>query len=81
MKSIDEILDMSRSTGDIINDLKDKRVSVPSWSSLRTDYLPEHHFILKDQEGSRDTLRKAGTREEAARIALGLEKMLVTRMS
>lgn len=67
--------------GSIIKQLKNKSVSIPAWSSLINDYEPEKHEIVNDTISRKDRIRKDGTKEEASRIYIGLEKLLVKRMT
>lgn len=81
MKEISEILDMSRPADAIISDLKNKSVDVPSWSNLVKDYDPELHQIVHDNTGRKDKIRKDGHIERAARLPIGLERLLTKRMT
>ena len=81
MDEITEILDLSRPIDNIINDLKEKSVCVPSWEVLMKAYDPKLHEIVKDDVTRKDKLRKDGTKEEASRIYIGLEKLLTKRMT
>lgn len=81
MKDINEILDMSRPADSIVADLKDKSVYVPEWDALRKDYEPTEHMIVKDTINRRDKIKSDGTVDKAARIHIGLEKLLTKRMT
>lgn len=81
MNEITEILDLSRPVDNIINDLKEKSVCVPSWEVLKKAYDPKLHKIVKDDVTRKDKLRKDGAKEEASRIYIGLEKLLTKRMT
>lgn len=81
MDEITDILNPSRPSGDIINDLKEKSVCVPSWDVLLRDYEPKLHEIVNDNVNRKDKIRKDGTKEEASRIYIGLEKLLTKRMT
>lgn len=81
MEEIKRILDSSRPVGDIITDLKQKSVEVPSWSDLIKSYEPTFHDIVKDNVKRRDRTRADGTIEKASRIYLGLEKLLTSRIT
>ena len=79
MAKITDIIDFnSRGTSEIIADLKDKSVFVPSWDKLVTEYEPSLHEVVKDHTNLKD--KKNGT-EKSARIPLKLEKLLCLRMS
>ena len=82
MADIKSILDFSsRSVADIIQDLRDKSVSVPDWKKLLIDYEPTKHEICTDTTTLKDKHRSDGTQEPSARIHIGLEKLLCRRMS
>lgn len=81
MDEITQILDLSRPVENIINDLKEKSVCVPSWDVLLRDYEPRLHEIVNDNVNRKDKIRKDGTKEEASRIYIGLEKLLTKRMT
>ena len=79
MAKIVKIIDFNgMGTSDIIANLKDKSVPVPSWSKLVNKYEPSLHEVTKDHVNLKD--KKNGT-EKSARISLGLEKLLSLRMS
>lgn len=59
--------------------LKNKTMSIPSWGTLVKDYDPTRHKIVHDQINRRDKIRKNGIVEKAARIHIGLEKLLTSR--
>ena len=81
MDEITSLLNSGASASSIINMLKNKSVSVPSWSNLINDYEPTKHEIVNDTTSRKDKIRKDGLREEASRIYIGLEKLLVKRMT
>ena len=81
MKTLEEIFTDGRDAGSIVDDLKVKSVVVPDWAKLIRDYEPSFHKIRFDKTGRRDKTRSDGTVEEAARISIGLEKLLVRRMT
>lgn len=84
--NIKEILDLNRPTDDIITDLKRKTVSVPDWSELIKDYEPALHRIKTDKLTYPDKIiqddkgRTIGI-EPITRVAVGLQKLAVNRMS
>ncbi len=78
---IEEIIDFNRPVKDIIEDLRDKTVCPPLWENLRKKYYPREHKVLEDKVILRDKIRKDGTTEKSARIALGYEKLLANRFS
>ena len=81
MDEITMLLSSGAPIGSIIKQLKNKSVSIPAWSSLINDYEPEKHEIVNDTISRKDRIRKDGTKEEASRIYIGLEKLLVKRMT
>jgi len=80
MKSIDEILS-GHDVETIISELKNKTIYVPAWSLVLRDYEPKLHRIVTDHNNRRDRIRKDGTKENASRIHIGLEKLLTKRIS
>lgn len=81
MDEITKILNSSRPVDNIINDLKEKSICVPSWDVLLRAYDPMLHEIVTDNITRKDKIRKDGTKEEASRIYIGLEKLLVKRIT
>lgn len=81
MDEITAILDSSRHIDNIINDLKEKSVCVPSWIKLIKAYEPTLHEIVTDTITRKDKIKSDGTKEEASRIYVGLEKLLTKRMT
>lgn len=81
MDEITSILDNSRSADEVINDLKEKTVAVPSWSKLINDYEPKLHTIVSDTVTRKDKIKSDGTVEKASRIYIGLEKLLTKRIT
>lgn len=81
MGHISDYIDFSDDTQTIITSLKQKSVTVPSWGVLRKDYNFKEHAILSDYENLRDKHRADGTIEKSTRLALGMERLLVKRLS
>ena len=81
MDGIASIIDFNRSVDNIINDIKQKSVDIPAWDVLIKAYEPKFHEIVTDTITRKDKIRKDGTKEEAARIYIGLEKLLTKRMT
>lgn len=85
MKDVNEILDRTgRSIDTIINDLKVKSTTPPSWSELKAILYPKKHKIVDDKIGRPDKVIQTdkGTRiEEAARNPIGMEELLVERVN
>ena len=79
MAKITDIIDFNgMGTSEIIANLKNKSVPVPNWGELVNEYEPSLHEVTKDHVNLKD--KKNGT-EKSARISLGLEKLLSSRMS
>lgn len=82
MKTLKEILESGRSTDNIINDLREKSVCIQDdWSVLVKDYEPKLHGIVTDVANRKDKIHSNGKIDKAARIYVGLEKLLVSRMT
>lgn len=81
MDEITQILDLSRPSDNIIGDLKEKSVCVYPWEKAIKAYEPKMHEIVNDTVTRKDKIRKDGTKEEASRIYIGLEKLLTKRMT
>ncbi|MFK2664602.1 phage portal protein [Bacteroides fragilis] len=81
MDEITAILDSTRPVDNIINDLKEKSVRVPSWDKLIKDYEPTMHDIVTDTVTRQNKVRSDGTVEQASRIYVGLEKLLTKRIT
>lgn len=65
----------------IIGALKERSIDVPSWSKLITEYEQSLHEIVTDKTGRQDKHLPGGIVEKAARIPIGLEKLLTRRIS
>lgn len=82
MKTIKQIFEAGRSADNIINDLREKSVSIQDdWSVLVNDYEPKLHGIVTDVTNRKDKIHENGKVDKAARIYVGLEKLLVSRMT
>lgn len=81
MGKISDYIDFSGSPQSIITSLMQKNVSVPSWDYLRKMYNPKEHPILKDTVNLRDKIRSDGSVEKSSRRSIGMERLLVRRMS
>lgn len=73
---IKEILTLEN-VSDTIAALKQKSVDVPQWASLLKDYEPRLHDIMTNKV----TRKVKDDGEEPARIPVGLERLLVKRMT
>lgn len=65
----------------IIEELTQKVNELPAWDKLKQKYEPGLHAIMSDYTSRKDKSREDGSIEKAARIAIGLEKLLVKRMN
>lgn len=81
MSKISDYIDFSADSPSIISSLKQKSCSVPSWLLLKKDYNYKEHAILSDHQNLRDKKRADGTIETSTRLSIGLERLLVRRMS
>ena len=81
MDEITEILNPIRPVDNIISDLRVKSIELPSWADLLKDYEPTLHYIVHDKTTRKDKIRSDGTKEIASRIHIGLEMLLVKRMT
>lgn len=82
MTDINEILqgaDINIST--TIAKLKRRSSTVPDWGLLLQDYEPQLHKIVEDRKGRVDKIHSDGTVDKAARIPIGLEKLLTKRIT
>lgn len=70
-----------KNVGSIIGMLKQRTLDIPSWSKLIKEYEPKLHEIVDDNVGRPDKTLDDGTIERAARLAIGLEKLLTRRIS
>lgn len=68
-------------TSDIIAALKERSTLQPNWDSLVKDYEPQLHKIATDYQGRKDKIHTDGTKDAAARITIGLERLLAKRMN
>lgn len=82
MKTLEQIFRAGRGADNIINDLREKSVSIQDdWSVLVKDYEPKLHGIVTDASNRKDKIHQNGKVDKAARIYVGLEKLLVGRMT
>lgn len=81
MGQISDYIDFSLPANTLIQSLKEKSVTVPLWSYLRKQFNPNEHEILSDNINLRDKHKKDGTVEKSSRLSIGLERLLVRRMS
>lgn len=82
MPEITTIFNDGRTDADIIAALQEKSVEIREWTTeLIKLYEPTEHPIAKDKNTRKDKVRSDGTTDVAARIYLGLEKLLVSRIT
>ena len=80
MIDIDAIL-QDTDVSSVITSLKKRTTLAPNWENLMTDYEPDLHKIRTDTSGRQDKIHADGSKDEAARISIGLEKLLTKRLS
>jgi len=80
MENIDDLF-KDKNIDNVISSLKNNSIEVPSWEKLSKEYYPEKHNIVDDKLGREDKIKSNGHVEKAARIALGLERLLTKRTS
>ena len=80
MRDIKEIL-AETEISTMISELKERSYDAPDWAKLVLDYEPEKHTIVNDRGGRKDKVHSDGTVDKAARIPLGLEKLLTKRVT
>lgn len=78
MSRIDEMIDFSGSPSQTVGQLREKSVTVPSWTALLKEYEPKMHKVNRDRLNLPD---RRGGRERSSRIHIGLEKLLARRMN
>ena len=76
--TIEDIIRDDRTPCNIISDLKQKSVDVPSWGDLVKEYDPKQHPVYTDNS-YRDKV-KGGKTERMTRITYSIEKQAVKRM-
>lgn len=80
MKSLDEILAIS-DISTKISDLKNRSFPCHLWEALVKDYEPRFHRIVTDKQGRKDKVHSDSSVDKAARLTVGLEKLLVKRIT
>lgn len=65
----------------IITTLKERSIYVPRWDVLLKEYEPKLHEIVNDKQGRPDKIHEDGKVDRAARLPVGLEKLLTRRIS
>ena len=69
-----------RPSDEAINAFRQSNQELPDWALLKKQYEESEHVIVHDRVGRKDKVRKDGI-ERASRIHIGLEKLLVNRMT
>ena len=80
MNEIDNIITNTNVT-EAIAYLREKSIDLPTWDHLIKLYEPKLHAIVTDTINRKDKIRNDGSKEEASRIYIGLEKLLTKRMT
>lgn len=80
MKNIKDIL-IGSDISTIISDLKTRSYDAPDWDLWMKDYEPTLHGIVFDKKGRKDKVHSDGSVDKAARLTVGLEKLLTKRMT
>ena len=80
MIDIDEILAQENISEKIVA-LKERSTKPHSWADLQKAYEPSKHEIVDDMQGRKDKYHSDGSCDKAARITIGLERLLVKRMN
>lgn len=80
MIDIDAILS-NENIKDKISSLKERSTKPHEWAKLRADYEPSLHKIASDKQGRKDKIHSDGTMDVAARLTIGLERLLAKRMN
>lgn len=78
MKTVDKILNSTKTASEQIFELKQKELRLPSWAKVLLDYEPTLHTIVRDRTGRKDKVHD-GRIERASRIHIGLEKLVTKR--
>jgi hypothetical protein len=78
MKTIEEIL--AGKPEDIVGELKEKAIKVPSWEDLRKEYDPKEHPVMTDSTYT-DVVDEEGGVEKVTRITQDLQRLAAKRTS
>lgn len=81
MKDINALITGGGNASYIIAELKKKDVRPISWGKLEYEYEPSKHKIVHDMVGRVDKKKEDGTYDVACRMPIGLEKLLVKRIT
>lgn len=80
MINIHQILAI-KDIGEKITRLKERSTEAPEWEKLQLEYYPKLHSIKTDHQKRKDKIHSDGSKDEAARLTVGLERLLCRRMS
>lgn len=80
MIDIKQILSGDNAT-DVITALKERTTPPTKWEDLVTEYEPKKHEIVDDHQGRKDKIHPDGSTDKAARLYIGMEKLLTNRMA
>ena len=75
-----EKLISEKTAEEIVSMLTRYKCNENDWEDLVKFYEPSMHPIVEDRVRRKDKIREGGYLEKAARIYIGLEKLLVSRM-
>lgn len=78
--NIEEILSLPNAS-DIVQALTKHPRGVPVWSELNKVYDHKQHSVITDKSALKDKVRKDGSVEKSARIAIPIERLAASRMS
>lgn len=81
--TIEEIIASDRPIEQVIADLKEKSIIVPAWNGrngLRSQYDPKKHPVMS-RSLYPDSVKKDGSIERVTRIAFGMQRLAVKRMT
>ena len=83
MATIQEIIDKNRPAAEIISDLKEKAICVPSWTGrwgLIHEYDPKRHPVMNKAKYP-DIVDEDGSIDYVTRITYDLQRLAVKRMT
>lgn len=75
MININDILSQEK-PADIISALKARTTEAHNWEDLKKEYDPKLHNIINDTSNRKDKIHPDGSKDTAARLSFGLEKLL-----
>lgn len=80
MRDIKDIL-QGNNINLIISELKNRSYDAPDWNEIVKVYEPMFHKIVSDHIGRKDKIHQDGSVDYAARLPIGLEKLLTKRIT